>query len=220
MDETFDLPIFPLNTVVFPDQPLSLRVFEPRYRALVSHCLAGDTEFGITLIREGKEIGGPAVPFRIGTTVSIVHHQTDPLGHIQLVVLGQRRFRILELLPGQPFPAARARAWPWAGDPPPDHGLVSVTGRLLRRYVHALTDTQETNLTPETTPRDPLTLGRLAAIVLQIPQRQKQALLETATSAELLSNVAALLQAQIQIAEHTKAFGPSGPSAFQRISWN
>ena len=64
MSET--LPIFPLNTVLFPGAPLPLRIFEPRYREMLQACLEGDRRFGVALIKSGQEVGA-----------SSAHHDID-----------------------------------------------------------------------------------------------------------------------------------------------
>ena len=48
------LPMFPLGTVLLPFAHLPLHIFEPRYRALVKDCLAGDGEFGVVLMVGGN----------------------------------------------------------------------------------------------------------------------------------------------------------------------
>jgi Lon protease-like protein len=52
-----ELPLFPLNTVLFPGGPLPLRIFEPRYVDMVKRCLRDQAPFGVVLIREGQEVG-------------------------------------------------------------------------------------------------------------------------------------------------------------------
>lgn len=52
------LPMFPLESVQLPGETLPLRIFEPRYRELVTDCLAGDRRFGVVLIAAGREVGG------------------------------------------------------------------------------------------------------------------------------------------------------------------
>ena len=61
------LPLFPLNTVLFPGGPLSLRIFEPRYLRMVSECMKLGTGFGVVLLREGAEVGEGAIFHDIGT---------------------------------------------------------------------------------------------------------------------------------------------------------
>ena len=65
------VPLFPLNTVLFPGGPLPLRIFEARYVDMVSNCLKNDAPFGVLLIRDGGETG-PATTHEIGTLARIV----------------------------------------------------------------------------------------------------------------------------------------------------
>src|SRR5437667_12828417 len=67
-----ELPLFPLNTVLFPTAPLTLHIFEERYKDMVSRCIAEDIPFGVVLIREGREVGAPSLPFEVGTTAQSV----------------------------------------------------------------------------------------------------------------------------------------------------
>ena len=72
MDDTkILLDLFPLNSVLFPHHKLSLRIFEPRYLKLIETCYKEARSFGVCLIREGREVGAPAIPFEIGTSVVI-----------------------------------------------------------------------------------------------------------------------------------------------------
>ena len=64
--------MFPLGTVLLPGAVLPLHVFEPRYRALVADCLAGEQEFGVVLIERGSEVGGVDVRRDIATVARIV----------------------------------------------------------------------------------------------------------------------------------------------------
>ena len=90
-----ELPLFPLNTVLCPGIALPLHVFEDRYRALVRHCLETTSPFGIVLIREGREVGPPAVSFRgVGTIAEIRDAGRHEDGRFDLLVVGTRRFGI------------------------------------------------------------------------------------------------------------------------------
>ncbi len=104
------LPLFPLSTVLFPGMPLPLHIFEPRYRALVRRCLERSEAFGVALIRSGEEVGAPAEPHAIGTSARIVHHAPLPDGRSFIVVRGERRFAIEEVLRDlEPYLVARVR---------------------------------------------------------------------------------------------------------------
>lgn len=89
-----DLPIFPLNTVLFPGGILPLRVFEPRYMDMVRDCMRDGREFGICLIRRGREVAGTAEPERIGCRARITDWNMEQLGVLQIGTLGTQRFRI------------------------------------------------------------------------------------------------------------------------------
>ena len=66
-NEIRDLPLFPLGTVLFPGMQLPLQLFEPRYLQMFQDIARQDSRFGVVLIKEGVEVGEPAVPFDIGT---------------------------------------------------------------------------------------------------------------------------------------------------------
>ncbi len=91
-----ELPLFPLHTVLFPRGRLPLRIFEPRYMDMAKGCLRDGTPFGVCLIREGGEVGAPAVPEDVGCTARIAAWDMVQLGVLQVLARGERRFRILE----------------------------------------------------------------------------------------------------------------------------
>jgi Lon protease-like protein len=97
-----ELPLFPLNTVLCPGIALPLHVFEDRYRALVRHCLATASPFGVVLIREGREVGKGAISFTgTGTIAEIRDADRRDDGRFDLLVVGTRRFAIRHLLDGR-----------------------------------------------------------------------------------------------------------------------
>jgi len=88
-----ELPLFPLNAVLFPGGPLPLRVFEPRYLDMVSRCLREDSGFGVLLIRDGAE-AGPADTFEIGTVAEIVDWYQGSDGLLGVTAEGRHRFEL------------------------------------------------------------------------------------------------------------------------------
>ena len=98
--------MFPLGSVLFPHMPLPLHVFEPRYRALVHDCLAGDRTFGVVLIERGHEVGGGDVRFGTGCTARIAEAEQTPDGRWGLIATGVTRFRVDAWLPDDPYPRA------------------------------------------------------------------------------------------------------------------
>src|SRR4051812_9365869 len=80
-----ELPMFPLGTVLLPGAVLPLHVFEPRYRALVEVCVAGDREFGVVLIERGNEVGGGDTRTSAGCVARIAEVRELPDGRYLLV---------------------------------------------------------------------------------------------------------------------------------------
>ena len=110
------VPLFPLNTVLFPGGPLPLRIFEPRYIDMVKTCVRDDAPFGVLLIREGGETG-LAETHHIGTLARIRDWYQGSDGLLGVTAVGEQRFRLvsskrlhnglnvgdIELLPAEPF---------------------------------------------------------------------------------------------------------------------
>jgi hypothetical protein len=88
------IPLFPLNTVLFPGGPLKLRIFEPRYVDMVGRCMREDAGFGVALITEGVEAGGPARTVDVGTLAKITDFERLPDGLLGVTARGGQRFRI------------------------------------------------------------------------------------------------------------------------------
>jgi Lon protease-like protein len=89
------LPIFPLGTVLFPGAILPLRIFEVRYVDMAKACLKDGTAFGVCLIREGSDVGAPAVPEPVGCTARIAECDAEELGILKVKAQGLDRFRIV-----------------------------------------------------------------------------------------------------------------------------
>lgn len=90
-----EVHIFPLNTVLFPGGVLPLKVFEQRYIELTKACLSQDRPFGVCLIKEGNEVGTPAVPQELGCLARITQWDMPQLGVFHLTTEGTQRFRIV-----------------------------------------------------------------------------------------------------------------------------
>ena len=89
-----EIPLFPLNAVLFPGSTLGLRIFELRYVDMVRECSRTGGGFGVCLIMEGQEAGEPALPAAIGTLARIVDFDTLPDGLLGISVTGGTRFRV------------------------------------------------------------------------------------------------------------------------------
>jgi len=133
MDSGGEIPLFPLNTVLFPGGLLPLRVFEQRYMAMAKACLRDGTPFGVCLIREGTEVGAAATPEEVGCLARIVHWDMEQLGLLQIVAQGAERFRILaRRVQGDGLAFARIELLPESADAPiPDQ--LAICRQLLER---------------------------------------------------------------------------------------
>jgi uncharacterized protein len=90
------VPIFPLQTVLFPGGALPLKIFEVRYVDMARQCLKDGSLFGIALIREGQEVGTPAVPENVGCLARIADCDVEELGVLKVRAEGVERFRLVE----------------------------------------------------------------------------------------------------------------------------
>jgi Lon protease-like protein len=95
-DRTREISLFLLNTVLFPEGLLPLKVFEQRYLDMTKACLRDDSPFGVCLIREGREVGQPAVPQSVGCLATIAEWDMPQLGVFHLMARGSERFRLLD----------------------------------------------------------------------------------------------------------------------------
>jgi Lon protease-like protein len=92
-----ELPIFPLNVVLFPGMPLPLHIFEERYKLMIERCLEGNRSFGVTLMRPGAVEGAGDIPHEIGTVARIVRHVRMEDGRYNLVTRGTSRYQMLNM---------------------------------------------------------------------------------------------------------------------------
>jgi uncharacterized protein len=105
-------PMFPLESVRLPGEDLPLRIFEPRYGALVRECLDGAREFGVVLIAAGREVGGDDARCDVGAMASIVDCQDFGDGRYRLECEIGDRIRVTSWLDDDPYPRADVEPWP------------------------------------------------------------------------------------------------------------
>lgn len=134
------MAMFPLGSVLVPGGVLSLHVFEPRYRALVQHCLAAEEpDFGVVLIDRGSEVGGGDVRRTVGTVARIAQLGQTEDGRYAVLAVGIGRVRVNAWLPDDPFPLADIDPWP-DDDELPNPELLSVTIQRARRAAALATE--------------------------------------------------------------------------------
>jgi Lon protease-like protein len=196
------MPMFPLGTVLVPSAGLPLHVFEPRYRALVHDCLAGDQEFGVVLIERGSEVGGEDVRTDVGTVARIVQAQELPDGRWALAAVGVRRLRVARWLPDDPYPIAEVADWP---DPEPSRDHADALAECLGRLRRALGLSAEAGdgVAPATIELsdDPVLAGYQAMAVAPLGPLDRQRLLAAESPDARISQLADLLRGAIEVLE-------------------
>ena len=95
LDASQTIPLFPLGVVLFPGGPLKLRIFEARYVDMVGRCMREEQPFGVALLVEGQEAGGPALTAPIGTSARIVDFERLKDGLLGITAIGERSFQIV-----------------------------------------------------------------------------------------------------------------------------
>jgi uncharacterized protein len=184
----FEMPLFPLNTVLFPGMPIQLHIFEERYKNMIQHCLNTNQPFGVVLIRNGKEANSHLVePHYIGCSARILDVEPLEEGRMNIFALGQQRFRILSLSHEKPYLSGMVEHFPL--DEADQHILETAGEQLvpwINRYMRLLNQVTDDNLDPKQLPEDFLVLAYLAAVLLQIPAVEKQQLLATKCATDLL----------------------------------
>jgi Lon protease-like protein len=185
-----DLPLFPLNTVLFPGMPLKLHIFEERYKLMINECVESQKPFGVVLIESGDEaLGALAHPHLIGTTAYITQVQRLPFGRMNILAIGKDRFRITSLSHEKPYLSGLVDLIPLVQD---DNVALQKGERqlrpLLNRYLAALS---EAGLQFEASdlPEDALALAYLSAVVLQTDSPHKQQILEAVNTSQLLQRL-------------------------------
>jgi Lon protease-like protein len=194
-DQWSNLPLFPLNTVLFPGMVLPLHIFEERYKLMINRCLEQERPFGVVLIREGVEVGEQAIPYDVGTTSVIAGVTRYDDGRMNIVSLGNERFRLRRLRSGEPYLVADAEPWPLL---PGDRDLalrqVEPMRALVRQYFTLLSLAQGHKIEVEEVPDEPRALALLIAVVLQVPMPQKQGLLDRPSVSQMLVAERAILR--------------------------
>ncbi|MFV9634716.1 LON peptidase substrate-binding domain-containing protein [Mycobacterium neumannii] len=130
------IPMFPLQVAMLPGEDLPLRIFEPRYSALVSDCLATeDPAFGVVLITAGREVGGGDVRSDVGALAHIGEVADFGDGRYRLKCAVGERIRVIEWQPDDPYPRAAVEPWPdQPGEPVEVDAIRDVEDRMVALF--------------------------------------------------------------------------------------
>jgi Lon protease-like protein len=193
------VPLFPLDTVLFPGMALPLHVFEPRYREMIAACLEDHAPFGVVLARP-ESLFGLEIPHSVGTLARIEDYERLPDGRYNLLARGMRRFRILRESRDRAY--MRGLICPLCDrDDSPDvlDALASEAREAFVRYLNAVLTLVGSEECEIAIPRDPAELSHAIGMCLTSEECDKQKLLEMASASERLQAEIALLRDETQI---------------------
>ena len=199
------LPLFPLNMVLFPGMPVSLHIFEERYKQMVRECLDRNQPFGVVLIQNGSEaFGPPAEPYRVGCTAEITQVQPLAEGRMNLIAIGRDRFVIRSLDYSAAYLVASAELMPFS--PTSDVQTTSLVESLaetlrpwVQRYLRSLGEVDNLSVEVQDLPTESKPFAFLASFLLQVPMEEKQQLLESADLTALLTALTVLYRREVTL---------------------
>lgn len=214
---TQKLSLFPLNTVLFPNAPLPLHIFEERYQTMIARCIEQNLPFGVVLIREGEAESADVTFHNVGTSAQIADGVRLEDGRYLINTTGQRRFRVQYIAQRQPYFVASVTYLP-------EESSASVVEpanelrALYARYWETLANATGYQHEPETLPEDVVDLTYWMAHRLQVDNPHKQRWLE-ADVASRLREMSAALKAELSLLPDS---GPDEPGRgwIGHGSWN
>jgi uncharacterized protein len=204
-------PMFPLETVRLPGEELPLRIFEPRYSALVKDCLATERQFGVVLIAAGREVGGGDMRCDVGTLARIETAQDEGGGRYRIGCEIGERIRVTQWHDDDPYPRATVMPWPdEPGDVVTAADIIEVEDRVMALFERIAAARQATlparvELLGEAEPGDDAG-RRLYTLAARIPmgQADRYSVLEAPSAAARLAvlsdaveTVAAMVEFQL-----------------------
>jgi len=196
------LPLFLLNTVLFPGMPLNLYIFEERYKQMVHDCQEGDLPFGVVLIQQGREAGGPlAIPYEVGCLARINKLESLSENRYNLLAVGGERFRVQSFQHDRPYLVGDVELIPLQPGKPEDVArLESQLRPRIDRYMRILVQEGVDDLL-KALPEDPLSFAYVASIILQISPREKQEFLEIPDATSLLERLVEVYRKELALVE-------------------
>ena len=195
--EAIELPLFPLDAVLFPGTVLPLHIFEPRYRRMVVDCQSENIPFGVVLARPESE-HLREVPYRVGTMALIRDLDELEDGRYNVTTIGAQRFRITGQHREKPYLSGVVE--PFEDDVQSGEILFDVAKqarRLLGSYLELLLDVTNERDIEENLPDTPEALSHLIAHLLDIKNEQKQRYLEMTSTQQRLQEEISILRREV-----------------------
>ena len=198
----YELPLFPLNSVLFPGMPLNLRIFEERYKLMINMCIEKREPFGVVLIANSvTDTSSRAQPHMIGCTAQITQVQPLGQGQMNITAVGKDRFQIVSLNTDQPYLVGQVEDYPMhKGSVETTMNSATRLRSLLETYLRILEKAGQVQFTESHLPHDPLALAYLSAVVIQdITPSQKQSLLEVRHTSTFIQMLRRLYHREIEL---------------------
>jgi Lon protease-like protein len=209
LDRSKNIPLFPLNTVLFPGMMLPLHIFEERYKTMIKECLGDNHIFGVVLAKNRQAVA-PNVSniffddiYTVGTTAHITAIEQLDDGRMNLITVGQERFIIKNIKPGlhdylvgevDPLPLQHKNT------PQSVNKLAStVLKPMVEQYIQNLADASGENFPGANLPDDAESLAYLAGTAVQGPLAEKQKLLAINSLEQLVSETVGVLDKENKI---------------------
>jgi uncharacterized protein len=203
----FEIPLFPLSTVLFPTTPVHLHIFESRYLQMIRKCIQHRLPFGVVLIQHGREALGPlADPYLVGCTAEIVQVEKLSQERLNIIAIGRERFQIRSLdSNSHPYLVGRVDHYPLQTIEPSEFDRAGKELRLwVERYYNILMASETVSTKPRELPADTMELAYLAASLLQSSPVQKQSLLEVQDDGQFYSMLLSMLRREIALLQSIK----------------
>jgi len=221
------LPIFPLNTVMFPGVSVPLHVFEDRYRALVHHLLTISDKsmrlFGIVAIREGYEVGEPRPTsvhsvHRVGCVVQMTSVEPYEDGRFDIEVVGRHRLRLDGLDTSGQFLVGDVETLPERTAKGRDAAAEAArTYEVFEEYRRRLSTMRGGDVLDGDLPKDPEYLSYSLAATCLLTLQERQQLLEASTP---LDRLVMLRHALIEEMRAMRAIPSLPATEVARTSWS
>ncbi len=193
-----ELPLFPLNVVLFPGTELPLHIFEPRYRQMINECYEQGLPFGVVLARPESE-HLLEEPYPVGTIAEIEALERLDDGRMNLVARGGSRFRILSQHRAKPYLSGIVEIYSDTTEEASERldQMVRQARVLFRSYLEALLAVIGHDELDFTLPDDAEELSHFIAHLIDIHDEQKQHMLELTSTVQRLEEEVAILRREV-----------------------
>ena len=193
-----EIPLFPLNLVLFPHMQLPLHIFEERYKEMVNRCVRESLPFGIVLATGTSAITGNVETSNVGCTARISRVERLPDGCMNIEVVGERRFRILDTHEQQSYRTGVIEAFEdTAADPTATLTMAIEVRQLLHEFLSRMLTSRGETVPEFDLPDQPEHLSFTAAWALLMDNDKKQALLSAPDTADRLATEREILQGEV-----------------------